>query len=186
MVHSRVEITKATAPTSRAECTIVSAQVLEGSPMARRPPSTRDFAAPDDKSVLGVQLRRVRAIRGCLDTSVAERYGEQGRGPGVRGANTARIFSSPICVPSCAEIKILRRVLNLRVDFHAIDASPARWRGDAGSSPLDGASTATSSPRNDLVKNYRVHPIHFFISTQVPRRRRACSPVWKNQCAGCT
>ena len=46
-------------------------------------------------------------------------------------------------------------VLNLRVDFHAIDASPARWRGDAGSSPLDGASTATSSPRNDLVKNYR-------------------------------
>ena len=38
-------------------------------------------------------------------------------------------------------------VLNLRVDLHAIDATPARWRGDAGSSPLDGASTATSSPR---------------------------------------
>ena len=32
-------------------------------------------------------------------------------------------------------------VLNLRVDLHAIDATPARWRGDAGSSPLDGAST---------------------------------------------
>ena len=32
---------------------------------------------------------------------------------------------------------------------------PVRWRGDAGSSPLDGASTATSSPRNELVKNYR-------------------------------
>ena len=27
---------------------------------------------------------------------------------------------------------------------------PARWRGDAGSSPLDGASTATISPRNKL------------------------------------
>ena len=40
-------------------------------------------------------------------------------------------------------------VLNLRVDLHAIDATPARWRGDAGSSPLDRASTATSSPRND-------------------------------------
>ena len=40
-------------------------------------------------------------------------------------------------------------VLNLRVDLHAIDAAPARWRGDAGSSPLDRASTATSSPRND-------------------------------------
>jgi hypothetical protein len=29
-------------------------------------------------------------------------------------------------------------VLNRRVDLHAIDATPARWRGDAGSSPLDG------------------------------------------------
>ena len=28
-------------------------------------------------------------------------------------------------------------VLNRRVVSHAIDASPARWRGDAGSSPLD-------------------------------------------------
>ena len=46
-------------------------------------------------------------------------------------------------------------VLNHRVVLHAIDATPARWRGDAGSSPLDGASTATSSPRNDLVKNHR-------------------------------
>ena len=44
-------------------------------------------------------------------------------------------------------------VLNLRVVLHAIDATPARWRGDAGSSPLDGARTAASSPRNDLVKN---------------------------------
>jgi hypothetical protein len=37
--------------------------------------------------------------------------------------------------------------LNRRVDLHAIDATPARWRGGAGSSPLDGASTAASSPR---------------------------------------
>ena len=46
-------------------------------------------------------------------------------------------------------------VLNRRVDLHAIDATPARWRGGVGSSPLDGTSAATSSPRNDLVKNYR-------------------------------
>jgi hypothetical protein len=51
-------------------------------------------------------------------------------------------------------------VLNHRVVVHAIDATPARWRGGAGSSPLDGASTAASSPRNGLVKNYRVHPTH--------------------------
>ena len=30
-------------------------------------------------------------------------------------------------------------VLNHRVVLHAIDATPARWRGDAGSSPLDRA-----------------------------------------------
>ena len=46
-------------------------------------------------------------------------------------------------------------VLNRRVDLHAIDATPARWRGGVGSSPLDGTSAATSSPRNDLVKNCR-------------------------------
>ena len=44
-------------------------------------------------------------------------------------------------------------VPNHRVVLHAIDATPARWRGDAGSSPLDRARTAASSPRNDLVKN---------------------------------
>ena len=46
-------------------------------------------------------------------------------------------------------------VLNRRVDLDAIDAPPARWRGDAGSSPLTRARTAASSPRNDLVKNCR-------------------------------
>ena len=56
-------------------------------------------------------------------------------------------------------------VLNCCVDLHAIDAPPARWRGDAGSSPLDGASTAAPSPINDLVKNCRVHPTHWLIST---------------------
>merc|ERR1739841_92861 len=58
-------------------------------------------------------------------------------------------------------------VLNHRVVLHAIDATPARWRGDAGSSLLDRARTAASSPRNDLVKNSRVHPTHWLISTQV-------------------
>ena len=37
-------------------------------------------------------------------------------------------------------------VLNHRVVLHAIDATPARWRGDAGSSPLNGVITAASSP----------------------------------------
>ena len=58
-------------------------------------------------------------------------------------------------------------MLNRRVDLHAIDATPARWRGEAGSSPLDRARTAAPSLRNDLVKNCRVHPTHWLISTQV-------------------
>ena len=67
-----------------------------------------------------------------------------------------------ITVSGCVEIKFYGAfVLNHRVVPHAIDAAPARWRGDAGSSPLDRARTAASSPRNDLVKNY------WLISTQV-------------------
>ena len=57
-------------------------------------------------------------------------------------------------------------VLNRRVVLHAVDAMPARWRGNAGSSRLDRARSAASSPRNDLVKNYRVHPTHWLVSTQ--------------------
>ena len=34
-------------------------------------------------------------------------------------------------------------VLNRRFELHAIDATSARWRGGAGSPPLDGASTDT-------------------------------------------
>ena len=52
-------------------------------------------------------------------------------------------------------------VLNRRVYLYAIDATPARWRDDAGSLPLDRARAAASSPRNDLV-----HPKHWLISTQ--------------------
>ena len=58
-------------------------------------------------------------------------------------------------------------VLNRRVYLHAIDATPARWRDAAGSSPLDRARAAAPSLRNDLVKKFRVHPTHWLISTQV-------------------
>ena len=54
-------------------------------------------------------------------------------------------------------------VLNRRVGLHAIDATPARWRGNGGgSSPPDRARTAAPLPRHDLV-----HPTHWLISTQV-------------------
>ena len=64
-------------------------------------------------------------------------------------------------VVNCVEIKILRRVRAespRRPPRHRRDAYSRR--GDAGSSPLDRARTAASSPRNDRVKNCRVHPSH--------------------------
>ena len=82
--------------------------------------------------------------------------------------NPPTVLRSASSAATCAEIKFYGVfVLNHRVVLHAIDAAPARWLGDAGSSPLDGAGTAASSPRNDLVKNCRVHPTHRLISTQV-------------------
>ena len=50
-------------------------------------------------------------------------------------------------------------------DPPAVGATPARRRSGVDSSPLDGASTATSSPRNDIV-----HATHGLISTQVEIR----------------
>ena len=47
---------------------------------------------------------------------------------------------------------------------HAIDATPARWRGDAGSSPLDRARTTASSPTNE---RGWVHLTHWLIYPQV-------------------
>ena len=59
---------------------------------------------------------------------------------------------------TCVEIKFYGAfALNRRVDPHAIFMISARWRGDAGSSPLDGASTAA-------------HPTHWLISTQPPNK----------------
>ena len=73
-------------------------------------------------------------------------------------------------------------VLNRRVGLHAIDATPARRRRDAGSPSFDGASTAASSPRNDLVENYRVHPTQWLIYTQV--QSLPTHPLRRNATAG--
>ena len=75
--------------------------------------------------------------------------------------NPPTVLRSASSAATCVEIKFYGVfVLNHRVVLHAIDATPARWRGRVDSSPSDGASTAVSSPGNDLVKNFRVHPTH--------------------------
>ena len=54
----------------------------------------------------------------------------------------------------------------LNNDLHAIDATPARWRGLGGLPSLDSVSTVAFSSRKDLVKNYRVHSTHWLIYAQ--------------------
>ena len=69
---------------------------------------------------------------------------------------------------TCVKIKILRRVRaesSRRPPRHRRDAGSMAWR--CRFLQLERARTAASSPRNDLVKNYRVHPTHWLISAQV-------------------
>jgi hypothetical protein len=74
-----------------------------------------------------------------------------GEGRGRRRVARARVALQPVWKSKFYGAFVLNR----RVVLHAIDATPARWRGDAGSSPLDRARTAASSPRNDLVNTRR-------------------------------
>ena len=95
-----------------------SASVVKRRP---RPPAATARAAPDQKPRPG-------------PTVVAERIGNPRRvfviGP-VTGATVAAAYYT------VWKSNYGAFVLNHRVVLHAIDATPARWRGDAGSSPLD-------------------------------------------------
>ena len=89
-----------------------------------------------------LQNRKVRETRGLEAKSLGQPAGA------TSTTSTNEVWASKLRT-TCVEIKFYGAfALNLRVDFHAIDATPARWRGDVGSSPLDGASTAAVSPRN--------------------------------------
>ena len=117
------------------------------------------------------------ARRPCSSSTRSSR--SRSKGPGLRGrrsrSHSHRTSSSrwrrrstrssrPCRTCTCVEIKIYGAfALNHRVVLNAIDATPARWRGDAGSSALDRPRSAASSPRNDLVKNCRAHPTHWLI-----------------------
>ena len=57
-------------------------------------------------------------------------------------------------------------VLNCRVNLHAIDVTPDRWRGDAGSSPLDRVRTAASS--DALVDSTQTTTLSFCASAHSP------------------
>ena len=74
------------------------------------------------------------AARGARTLGSAARAAARGAPPPAGGDLTV------VVAPTCVEITIYGAfVLNQRDVLHAIDATPARWRGDAGSSPLDQA-----------------------------------------------
>ena len=65
---------------------------------------------------------------------------------GSKGTPTSSIFSAPSSLNASSKAAATGPVWKSKfygafIVLHAIDATPARWRGDAGSSPLDGART---------------------------------------------
>ena len=75
----------------------------------------------------GFGLREIRRAKGAYAAC-------HSRNPSKRCSCAMRRFFHAHA-HSCVEIKFYAMALSM--------ATPARWRGDAGSSPLDGASTAT-------------------------------------------
>ena len=59
---------------------------------------------------------------------------------------------------------------NRRGASHAIDATPAQWRGGVCVAPLDSGTKVAFSTRSDFAKKYRVRPTHCLISTQLGTR----------------
>ena len=99
----------------------------------RRQPKERQQVADDlvREGVVGPVFENTGVLQHDDQRVARDLAAAHGR---VEGADDAleRPSNRNLC-----EINILRRVR--RVDLHAIDATPARWRGDASSSPLDGA-----------------------------------------------
>jgi taurine dioxygenase len=78
---------------------------------------------------------------------------------GETGFVDMRAARATLSAPLCVEIKFTARSY-----LHAIDAIPARWRGDVGSH----RSTEPARPRRR-----REHPTHWLNSTQAPLLERA-------------
>ena len=93
-----------------------------------------------------------------VDPTTIVIYGRSiGTGPSVDLASRVEakglLLQSPIdsairCALGYGSSLALRPVWKSNHDLHAIDATPARWRGGVDSSPLDGASTAACTRHN--------------------------------------
>ena len=136
-----------------------------------------------DAQMRGTVQGAVNAAQACLPSFEAQRYGK------VINVGTNLVYNPVVTyydysaakaalVSFCAETKFTGAfVMNSRVDLHAIDATPARWRGGVGSSPLDGTSAAMRSPRNDLAPDTLVD-FHTGRTTCGGRRRASRVARW--------
>ena len=66
-----------------------------------------------------------------------------------------------------ADVSVAVHNSNRRGASHAIDATPAQWRGGVCLAPLDSGTKVAFSTRNDFAKKYRVRPTHCLICAQV-------------------
>ena len=141
------------------------AQALERSDRPAALRACRRALALDRDDAMALKLLTTLDLDVAAGLRVKKRLADavEDRRDAVRGA-LSKGEAAPFCkkwakldeksrkqlVERCVKIKIYGAfVLNRRVVLHAIGATPARRRGDVGSSPLDGASTAASSPRNN-------------------------------------
>ena len=92
----------------------------------------------------GITLRVLLSrLLNCQPMRVSKKYsGEAWATHGKRPYTPARyeaVPSQPVWKSKFYDAFVLNHIVVL----HAIDATPARWHGDADSSPPDGTSTAT-------------------------------------------
>ena len=78
------------------------------------------------------RLKR-RLVDACIkgDTTLLTKRAVDVEGTAVEFDDGSSVRAC-VVVDACVEIKFTARS-NRRVDLHAIDATPARWRGDVGS-----------------------------------------------------
>jgi len=102
--------------------------------------------APAPASTKEAVVEKVEVATDKAEAAAAAKVDEAAAAAKTEATEKVEAVSEKLGVDACVKIKFTACSSNRRVDLNAIDATPARWRGDVGSSPLDRATAATSSP----------------------------------------
>ena len=146
-------VSRASCRLAGARLCVISGPVLPRVVLGARPghASPAKCEVARDAAVLAtVDGQRRHASSSMLATRTAGRTARRPQTPNAQTTPVEGRCGQEARVTNGVEIKFHGAfVLNRRVVLHAVDAAPARWRGDAASSPLD------------------AHPTHWLIPTQV-------------------